>query len=226
VYDTVVTLRRTAFALLFVTVAYNVLEGVLAIVAGISAGSLSLIAFGFDSYIEVAAASAVIWRLSITDEEAGERAEQRAGRFIGVTFLLLSVGITYQATTALVQGDGAEESLLGIVLAAASVTFMPALALAKLRTAAKANMVILAAEAKETLACSYLSLTLLFGLIANAIVGWSWIDPVTALLLIPWLIKEGTEGLKGDVCFEGLRACFCRSCLYGVRSCPAACCAA
>jgi divalent metal cation (Fe/Co/Zn/Cd) transporter len=221
-----VTLRRTAFALLFVTVAYNVLEGVLALAAGISAGSLSLIAFGFDSYIEVAAASAVIWRLSITDEEAGERAEQRAGRFIGATFLLMSVGITYQAATGLVQGNGADGSLLGIVLAAASVTFMPALALAKLRTAAKANMVILAAEAKETLACSYLSLTLLVGLVANAIAGWSWIDPVTALLLVPWLIKEGMEGIKGDVCFEGLRACFCRSCLYGVRTCPAACCAA
>jgi len=218
--------NRLAFLLLVATVAYNVLEGALALTAGVSAGSLSLVAFGFDSYIEVAAATAVLWRLSIRDEERGERAERRAGRFIGLTFLALSLGIVYQASVALIQGNGAGESQLGIVLAAASVTLMPALALGKLHTAARGNIVVLAAEAKETLACSYLSLTLLVGLTANAVVGWWWIDPVTALLLVPWLIKEGREGLRGDVCFEGLRACFCRACFYGIRSCSAACCAA
>jgi len=208
------------------TILYNIAEGVVAFWSGISAGSIALIAFGADSYLEVAAASAVWWRLFIADEERGERAEQRALRFIGWTFLLLTVAIVYQALAALVNGNGADESLAGIGLALASVTIMPALSLWKLKTAADGNIVALAAEAKETLACSYLSLTLLAGLVANAVLGWWWLDATTALLLVPWLVREGLEGARGDVCFEGLRACFCRECWYGVRSCNAACCPA
>ena len=212
--------------LLMFTILYNIAEGVVAFWSGISAGSIALIAFGADSYLEVAAASAVWWRLFIADEERGERAEQRALRFIGWTFLLLTVAIVYQALAALVNGNGADESLAGIGLALASVTIMPALSLWKLKTAADGNIVALAAEAKETLACSYLSLTLLAGLVANAVLGWWWLDATTALLLVPWLVREGLEGARGDVCFEGLRACFCRECWYGVRSCNAACCPA
>ena len=216
---------RTARVLLAATVAYNVAEGVIALFAGVTAGSLALLAFGADSYLEVAAAGAVLWRISIADEARGERAERRALRFIGWTFLALAVAVVYQAGSALVHRNGAEESLVGIGLAAASVTLMPSLALGKLWTAARANMPVLAAEAKETLACSYLSITLLIGLVANALVGWWWIDPATALLLVPWLLREGLEGVRGEICFEDLRACFCRACFYGVRSCRAACCA-
>jgi divalent metal cation (Fe/Co/Zn/Cd) transporter len=216
---------RLAVILLIVTVLYNVLEGVLAIWAGVAAGSIALVAFGADSYLEVLAACAVLWRLSIADEERAERAEARAMRFIGWTFLALAAAIVFQSAVALTSGSGAEESLLGIGLALASVTLMPALALLKLWTAARGNIVALAAEAKETLACSYLSVTLLVGLVANAAFGWWWLDPVTALLLVPWLVKEGLEGVRGDACFEGLSACFCSACLYGVRSCRSACCA-
>jgi divalent metal cation (Fe/Co/Zn/Cd) transporter len=192
----------------------------------VAAGSIALIAFGADSYVEVAAASAVLWRTLIADEDQGERAEQRAMRFIGWTFLALAVAIVYQASSALATGNGAEESLVGIGLAVASVTVMPALAILKLWTAARGNFVVLAAEAKETLACSYLSVTLLAGLVANALVGWWWLDPTTALLLTPWLVREGLEGVRGDACFEGLRACFCRACWYGIASCRAPCCTA
>ena len=215
---------RAARSLLMVTVLYNLAEGVIAFYSGVEAGSLALIAFGADSYLEVAAASAVLWRLLIADEEQGERAQQRAMRFIGWTFLALAAAIAYQSLLAIAARDGAEESLVGIGLAAASVTFMPALALWKLRTAAQENIIALAAEAKETLACSYLSVTLMAGLVASAVAGWWWLDPVTALLLGPWLLREGLEGVRGDVCFEGLRPCFCRTCLYGLRSCRAACC--
>jgi len=215
---------RIARVLLVATIFYNIGEGVIAIAAGVAAGSLALVAFGADSYLEVGAASAVLWRLLISDEERGERAEQRAMRFIGWTFLALAAAIVYQSLSAIATRDGAEESLVGIGLAAASLSVMPALALWKLRTAAHENIIALAAEAKETLACSYLSVTLLAGLVANAVVGWWWLDPMTALLLVPWLLREGLEGVRGDVCFEGLRACFCRACLYGLRSCPAACC--
>ena len=86
------------------------------------------------------------------------------------------------------------------------------------------RLLALAAEAKETIACSYLSLTLLAGLVANLLFGWWWLDAATALLLVPWLVREGLEGVRGDACFEGLTTCFCRSCLYGVRQCRAVCC--
>ena len=145
-------------------------------------------------------------------------------RFIGWTFLVLAAAIAFQSIWSLAARDAAEESLVGIGLAVASVTLMPALALAKLRVAARGNVLALAAEAKETLACSYLSLTLLVGLVANALLGWWWLDALTALLLIPWLVKEGLEGVRGDACFEGLTACFCRACFYGVRSCREGCC--
>ena len=213
-----------ARSLLGATIFYNVAEGVIAVVAAVAAGSIALFAFGVDSYLEVAAASAVLWRLLIADEERGERAEQRAMRFIGWTFLALAAAIVYQALSALATRDGAQESYMGIGLAVASVTLMPALALWKLRTAAQGNILALAAEAKETLACSYLSVTLLAGLVANAVAGWWWLDPLTALLLVPWLVREGLEGARGDVCFDGLTACFCRACFYGVRSCRAVCC--
>ena len=215
---------RTARALLITTIAYNAVEGVIAIAAGAAAGSLALLAFGADSYLEVAAAGAVLWRISIDDPARGERAEERAVRFIGWTFLVLAAAIAYQAAASLAARDGASESLAGIALAAASVTLMPVLALWKLRTAARHNILALAAEAKETLACSYLSLTLLAGLVANAALGWWWLDAFTALLLVPWLVREGLEGVRGDACFEGLTACFCRRCLYGVRVCRAICC--
>ena len=215
---------RLARSLLGATIFYNVAEGVIAVVAAVAAGSIALFAFGVDSYLEVAAASAVLWRLLIADEERGERAEQRAMRFIGWTFLAVAAAIVYQALSALATRDGAQESYMGIGLAVASVTLMPALALWKLRTAAQGNILALAAEAKETLACSYLSVTLLAGLVANAVAGWWWLDPLTALLLVPWLVREGLEGARGDVCFEGLTACFCRACFYGVRSCRAVCC--
>ena len=216
---------RLARSLLGATIFYNVAEGVIAISSGVAAGSIALFAFGADSYLEVAAASAVLWRLLIADEERGERAERRAMRFIGWTFVALAAAIVYQALSAFATRDGAQESYVGIGLAVASVTLMPGLALWKLRTAAQGNIIALAAEAKETLACSYLSVTLLAGLVANAVAGWWWLDPLTALLLVPWLVREGLEGVRGDVCFEGLTACFCRACFYGVRSCRAVCCA-
>ena len=214
----------TARILLGVTILYNVAEGVIAIASGIAAGSISLVAFGADSYLEVGAASAVLWRINIADPEQGEAAEQRAMRFIGWTVLVLSAAIVFQAAFAFASRDGAEESLAGVALALASVTVMPALALWKLKIAAEGRLLALAAEAKETIACSYLSLTLLAGLVANLLFGWWWLDAATALLLVPWLVREGLEGIRGDACFEGLTACFCRSCLYGVRQCRAVCC--
>lgn len=206
------------------TLLYNVFEGAASIIAGINANSLTLVAFGSDSYLEVLAAGAVLWRLSYKDEEEGERAEGRAMRVIGITFLLLAAGIAFQAVLSLADGKGAQESLFGLAVLALSLTLMPVLSLGKLWLAARTQMPVLAAEAKETIACSYLSLTAFAGLIAVALVGWWWLDSVAALLMVPWLVKEGVEGVKAEACFEGVVPCFCRLCFFGLRSCQAPCC--
>ncbi len=212
--------------LLLVTIVYNFVEGVIALWSGIAAGSIALVAFGADSYIEVAAASLVLWRLGIADIEYAEVVEQRVVRFIGWTFLVLSAAIVFQSAWAIVQRSGAEESLVGIGLAIASVTLMPLVAVWKLRIAAKGNLRSIAIEAKETVACSALSLTLLIGLVANAALGWWWLDAVTALLLVPWLLREGLEGIRGEECEDDMQLCSCRACLFGLRECKASCCAA
>jgi len=217
--------QRLAFALLFLTILYNALEGVLSILAGVEAGSIVLLSFGADSYLEVAAASAVLWRLWHRDAEAGERAEERARRIVGATFLILVVAIVFQSTYALSQRQSAEESTLGMLVLGASMLLMPALAGAKLWTAARANMPALAAEAKETIACSYLTLTALAGVLAVALLGWWWLDAVAALGMVPWLAREGLEGVRATACFDGSgRPCFCRSCFFGMSRCVPSCC--
>ena len=187
---------RSARILLTVTIVYNVIEGVVGLWAGLAAGSIALIAFGADSYLELAAAALVLWRLSATGRSGADLGEERVRRFVGWTFLVLATAVVFQATWSLTVQDGANESMVGIGLAVASVTVMPAVALWKLRIAARTNVPSLAAEARETLACSYLSVTLLLGLVANALLGWWWLDATTALLLVPWLVREGLEGVR------------------------------
>ena len=206
------------------TLAYNVGEGAASIWAGVAASSVVLVSFGADSYLEVLAAAAVIWRLTYTDEEAGERAEERAMRFIGATFLVLAAAIVFQATYSLAVADGAEESVVGLAVLTASAVLMPALALGKLWLAARTASAVLAAEAKETLACSYLTLTALAGVAAVFLFDVWWVDPVAALLMVPWLVKEGREGIRAEACFGGTQPCFCGRCLFGLRSCAPGCC--
>ena len=182
--------------LLLFTIFYNVAEGIIAIWSGLVADSFALVFFGADSCIEVAAAALVLWRVGITDGEYAQAVEERVIRFIGWTFIALSSAIVLQSSWALSQRSGAEESLVGIGLAVASVTLMPLIAVWKLRVAAQGNLQSLAIEAKETLACAVLSLTLLLGLVANATLGWWWLDAVTALFLVPWLLREGLDGIR------------------------------
>ena len=217
-------MRRLAFALLFVTLAYNVAEGAVSLLAGIQARSVVLLSFGADSYVEVFAAGAVIWRLTYRDEEAGERAEQRAMRLIGITFLALAVAVVFQSSYALAAHQRADQSPLGIAVLGASVVLMPILSLSKFWAAARTGMAVVAVEARETMACSYLSVTALSGVLAVFAFGWWWLDSVAALLMVPWLVKEGREGVRGVACFEGGRPCFCRSCLFGMRDCTPVCC--
>lgn len=216
---------RLAVALLAMTILYNTAEGALAIASGLGAHSLTLLAFGADSYLEVLAAGAVLWRLTYRDAEQGERAEQRARRFIGATFLFLAAAVVFESSLSLLGHESAHTSRLGLVVLSASLVLMPLLAIAKLWTAARGSLPVLAAEAKETVACSYLSLTAFAGLLAVNLLGWWWLDAVAALLLVPWLVREGLEGVRGDACFDAICACFCRPCRFGLRLCATICCA-
>jgi divalent metal cation (Fe/Co/Zn/Cd) transporter len=184
--------------------AYNAVEAAVAIVAGIRAASIALIGFGLDSVIELCAAAALLWRLRLeaggADHETVERGERRVQRFVGVTFLALSLYVLVVAGWTLWAQEPPRESPIGIGLAVASLILMPLIAWGKLRAADRIGSAALRAEAKETLACSYLSFTLLLGLTANAVAGWWWADPLAALLMVPWLLKEGWEGIRGEQC--------------------------
>ncbi|MFO7653570.1 MAG: cation transporter [Candidatus Krumholzibacteriia bacterium] len=197
---------RIGLQLVVATMAYNAVEAGIAIWSGVAAGSIALIGFGLDSIIEFVAAAALLWRLRVERRgglsEEIERAETLVHRIVGATFLVLAAYVTLQAGWILWQRAAPEESVVGIVLAAVSLVVMPLVAWGKLHAARRIGSAALRAEAKETLACSYLSFTLLLGLVANSAWGWWWADPVAALLMVPWLVKEGREGLRGDGCCD------------------------
>ena len=195
---------RIALRLVAATMVYNVIEAGVALWSGFAADSIALVGFGLDSVIEFAAASVLLWRVRVeargADAATVARAERRVLGFVGLTFLALALYVLVQAGWILWYRQPPEESRLGIALAAASLVIMPAIAVGKFRAAREIGSMALRAEAKETLACSYLSLTLLLGLVANVVAQWWWADPVAALLMVPWLVKEGIEGLRGDTC--------------------------
>lgn len=198
-------LSRAIF-LVGATMAYNVAEAVVALWEGIRAGSIALTGFGFDSVIECVAAGALFWRLRV--ERAGasheeiEETELRVRKIVGVTFIVLAFYVAAQAAWSLWSAHVSDESIVGIALAVASAIIMPVVAWGKIRAAREIGSRALEAEAKETIACSYLSWVLLLGLALNAWRGWWWADPVAALVMVPWLIKEGREGLAGEACGE------------------------
>ncbi len=195
---------RIAIGLVSTTLVYNICEAVIALWSGAEAGSIALIGFGFDSGIETAAASVMLYRLWVeyrgADSEQIARVEHRVHQFVGVTFLVLAAYVAAQASSSLYHRHVPDESMVGIVLAAVSLVIMPLVSWAKLRAARELGSAALRAEARETLACSYLSFALLLGLIANAVAAWWWADAVAALIMVPWLVKEGQEGLSSEDC--------------------------
>ena len=193
---------RVALGLVSGTLGYNVIEAVVALWAGAVAESVALLGFGLDSVIEMGAATFMLWRLTVevrgASTEQIARNERRVHLFVGVTFILLAVYVVVQAGVTLHTGRAPEESVVGLVLAGLSLVIMPLLSWGKLHAARRIGSAALRAEAKETLACSYLSFALLLGLGANAALGWWWADPAAALLMVPWLVREGLEGIRGD----------------------------
>jgi len=193
-----------AIRLVAATLAYNVIEAVVALWSGAEADSIALLGFGLDSIIECSAAALLFWRLRVevrgADHATVERTERRVHRFVGGTFIALALYVTAQAIVTLWRREPPAASGPGILLAAASLTVMPILSFWKLRAAREIGSAALRAEAKETLACAYLSLALLVGLALNAIAGLWWADPAAALVMVPWLVKEGREGLRAEGC--------------------------
>jgi len=194
-------LYRKALGLEYFTVGYNVLEGVLAIVAGILAGSIALVGFGLDSAVESSSGSVIIWRLTrhgkVSPEEE-ERVERIAVRLVGVSFFLLGAYVFFESVRKLYLMEAPEPSLFGIVIAATSVIVMPVLSRAKLKTAREMGSRSLAADSKQTFICSLLSVALLVGLGLNYLFGLWWADPAAALVIVFFIIREGIESFRED----------------------------
>ena len=186
----------------YLTVGWNLCEGVLAVAAGAAAGSTALVGFGLDSFIESTSGAALIWRLGRAGEN-GERRERVALRLVGASLLLLAAYVVTDAVWSLVRREPQEASAVGVALAAVSLVAMPLLARAKRRVAARISSRALAADSRQTDICAYLSAILLAGLAANAAFGWWWADPAAALAMTPIIVKEGLEAWRGETCCDG-----------------------
>jgi len=194
------TLTRRIRLLVTATITYNVIEAAVALTAGTIASSTALIGFGLDSVIEVSSAAAVAWQFSAREHAVREAREKTTLRIISVSFFLLAVYVTVDAVRALTGTGEAERSLPGIVLAALSLAVMPFLSAAQRRTGRELGSASAVADSKQTLLCTYLSAVLLAGLILNATLGWSWADPIAALVIAVIAVKEGRDAWQGKGC--------------------------
>ncbi|MER5703636.1 cation transporter [Micromonospora sp. NPDC002296] len=190
-------LARRVRLLVAATITYNVIEAVVAITAGAAASSTALIGFGLDSVIEVSSAAAVAWQFAGRDPEAREKV---ALRVIAVSFFALAAYVTVESVRALASDGQAEHSTVGLVLAALSLLIMPVLSAAQRRAGRELGSRSAVADSKQTLLCTYLSAVLLVGLGLNSLFGWSWADPLAALVIAGVAIKEGREAWRGDAC--------------------------
>jgi divalent metal cation (Fe/Co/Zn/Cd) transporter len=189
--------RRWAVRLESLTVGWNTLEAAVALAAGLVAGSIALVGFGLDSVIETASGLAVLWRFRQSGP-AENIAEIRAVKFVGVTFFALAIYVGYEAVADLWMRHEARFSLPGMVLAAAALIVMPALGVAKRRVARRLGSRALAADGMESMLCAFLSAALLVGLALNGWLGWWWADPIAALLITGFMLREGIEAFSPE----------------------------
>ncbi|MBV7695669.1 cation transporter [Streptomyces sp. TRM70350] len=193
-------LTRRIRLLVAATITYNVIEAIVALTAGTLASSTALIGFGLDSVIEVSSAAAVAWQFSATDHAVREAREKRTLRIIAVSFFVLAAYVTVGSLRALTGTGEAEHSMPGIVLAALSLAVMPFLSAAQRHAGRELGSASAVADSKQTLLCTYLSGVLLVGLLANSLLGWSWADPIAALVIAAVAVKEGRDAWRGDAC--------------------------
>ncbi|MYW11929.1 cation transporter [Streptomyces sp. SID2563] len=197
--------RRDALArrirlLVAATITYNVIEAVVALTAGTIASSTALVGFGLDSVIEVSSAAAVAWQFSARDHTVRDAREKTTLRIIAVSFFALATYVAVDAVRALTGTGEAERSILGIVIAALSLAIMPFLSAAQRRAGRELGSASAVADSKQTLLCTYLSAVLLVGLVLNATLGWSWADPIAALVIAAIAVKEGRDAWQGKGC--------------------------
>lgn len=186
---------RRGRVLSYLTIVWNSLEGIIAIGSGIVAGSIALVGFGVDSVIEVSSGVIILWRLA-----ADEERERLALKLVGVSFLALAAYVAFDAISSLIYRELPDASYVGIAIAALSLVVMPWLAHEKRKVAAKLNSRAMKADSRQTDICTYLSAILLGGLALNALFGLWWADPVAALVMVPIIVKEGSEALRGEAC--------------------------
>ncbi|MEX5295043.1 cation transporter [Kocuria sp. CPCC 205268] len=179
------------------TITYNVLEAVIALTAGTIASSAALIGFGLDSIVEVLSAAAVAWQFAAPDPH---RREKVALRVIAFSFFGLAAFVTVDALRTLLGAAEPEHSPVGIGLAAVSLVVMPLLSWFERRTGRELGSASAVADSKQTLICSYLSAVLLVGLVLNSTLGWTWADPLAALVIAGFALREGLEAWRGDAC--------------------------
>jgi len=185
----------------YFTITWNAIEGLLAVFMGVIAGSISLVGFGLDSFIEVTSGSVLLWRMSVdADVHRRELNERRALRIVGVCFLVLAVYLGYESGADLLFKRSPEHSVPGIILACVSLIVMPLLSRAKRNVGRAIGSTAMNADAKQTEFCTYLSAILLGGLLLNAVFGFWWADPIAALIMVPIIGKEGIDGLRGKEC--------------------------
>ncbi|MEE1941262.1 cation transporter [Streptomyces sp. TRM 70361] len=188
------------------TIGYNLVEGVVAVSAGAVAGAVSLVGFGIDSGIEVAAATVVLVRLlaEIRGGEPDEAKERKALKFIALTFFALAAYVTVEGVRGLVVGEKPDTSPVGIALTGLSIVVMPWLARVKRRAGREMNSRLVVADASETRLCAWLSVSTFAGLLAFAAFGWTWIDPVAGFVIAAFAVMEGREAWEGElVCDDG-----------------------
>jgi divalent metal cation (Fe/Co/Zn/Cd) transporter len=187
----------------YFTIAWNTAEGLIAVFAGSTTGSISLVGFGVDSFIEVASGSALLWRMAVdADVVRRDRSERLALRAVGASFLALAAYVAYEAIRDLRSGTPAQHSMIGILLACASLVVMPLLSRAKRRVGSSLRSAAMHADARQTEFCTYLSAILLGGLLLNAVRGLGWADPVAALVMVPVIAREGLAALQGRACCD------------------------
>ena len=190
-------LVRRVRLLVAATITYNVIEAIVALIAGTRASSTALVGFGLDSVIEVSSALAVAWQFSAADPE---RRERMALRVIAGSFLALAAYVTVESVRALAGGHQAEHSTVGLVLAAVSLAVMPTLSVVQRRAGRRLGSASAVADSKQTLLCTYLSAVLLVGLAANSLLGWWWADPAAGLVIAAVALREGWQAWRGDGC--------------------------
>jgi Co/Zn/Cd efflux system component len=190
-------LGRRAQLLAGTSVAYNVVEAVIAITAGLVAGSVALVGFGLDSVVEVSSGLIILWQFR---HAMPERRERQALRLMALSFFALAAYITFESVRTLMGGNDPDASRVGIALAAASLVVMPFLSWAQRRTGKALGSNAVVADSTQTLLCTYLSAVLLVGLVLNATLGWSWADPLAGLVIAVIALKEGREAWRGEGC--------------------------